>query len=60
MFKIYIGLFIYPGLFRRYFSGIFSHIHDVRHIQAYLATFGYILDDSGIQNLGTATRIHVY
>ena len=60
MFKIYLGLFIYPGLFRRYFSGIFSHIHDVRHIQAYLATFGYILDDSGIQNLGTATRIHVY
>ena len=49
-----IGLRVYGNLKPRltylsaYVSGIFSHIHNVRHIEVYLPTFGYILADSGI------------
>ena len=35
----------------RYVSGIFSHIHNVRYVEAYLPTVGYILADSGIYRI---------
>ena len=39
-----------PGLFRHVIlqQGIFSHIHNIRHIETYLPAFGYISEDSGI------------
>ena len=38
-------------------SGIFSYIHNVRHIEAYFPTFGYILADSGIFRILTQTYL---
>ena len=39
---------------------IFSHIHNVNHIQVYLPTFGYILDDSGISRILAQQEVFIY
>ena len=39
---------------------MFSHIHNVRHIKAYLPTFGYILADSGILRFLAQLDIFIY
>ena len=44
----------------RYVSGIFIHIHNFRHIEAYLLTFGYILADSGIFRFLAQLDIFIY
>ena len=63
LFKI-ILLLPYSGirLFRTpaYVLGIFSHIPNVRHIEVYLPTFGYILADSGIFRVLTQLDIFIY
>ena len=44
----------------RYVSGIFIHIHNFRHIEAYLPTFGYVLADSGIFRFLAQLDIFMY
>ena len=41
-------------------SGIFSHIHNFRHIKPYLPTFGYILVDSRICRALAQLDIFIY
>ena len=47
-------------IYARYVSGIFSHIHNVRHAEAYLPTFGYISADSGIFRILAQLDIFMY
>ena len=43
-----------------YVLGIFSHIHKLKHIDAYLPTFEYILADSGIFRILAQLDILMY
>ena len=47
---------VYTG----YVLGIFSHINNVRHIQAYLPTCGYISASSGMFRILTQLNIFMY
>ena len=51
-----------PGLFRHVIlqQGIFSHIHNIRHIETYLPAFGYISEDSGIFKILAQLEIFMY
>ena len=44
----------------RYVSGIFSHIHNVGHIETYLPTIGYILPGSDIFKILAQLDIFMY
>ena len=49
-----------PSYLASYVSGIFSHIHNVRHIEAYLPTFGYVLANSSIFRVLAQLDIFMY
>ena len=53
-------LFTTPVSLGTLLSGIFSYIHNVRHIEAYFPTFGYILADSGIFRILAQLDIFMY
>ena len=49
-----------PAYLARYVSDIFSHIYNVRYIEAFLPIFGNILADSGILRILAQLDIFVY
>ena len=56
-----IQCYLEPQLIEsRYVSGIFSHIHNVRHIEECLATFKYIWKDSCIFKILAQLAIFMY